>query len=116
MHWSPNKYICGLCGSGNKDLESLNLHLTTCERYKCKGCDNKFANLTEVRSHIEDKHLEESYLTIMHIKQNRVDSEVIDEKKHYAQEMFPILIRKLKFSNTKFSIQVLYLQNLYSNL
>ena len=89
------QFECGLCDSVNKDLESLNLHLTTCERYKCTCCDKFFANLTEVRSHIENKHLKDTkYLTIMHIKQTRVDNEVIDEKEHCAQEIFTELIRK----------------------
>ena len=80
------QFECGLCVTGNKDLDSLN--------YKCTSCEKIFANLTEVRAHIEDKHLKDTYLTIMHIKQNRVDSEVIDEKEHYANEIFPELARK----------------------
>ena len=76
-----------------KDLDSLN--------YKCTSCEKIFANLTEVRAHIEDKHLKDTYLTIMYIKQNRVDSEVINAKEHYAKEIFPELARKI--SDTKFT-------------
>ena len=45
------QFECGLCVTGNKDLESLNLHLPICERYKCTRCVKIFVNLTEIKSH-----------------------------------------------------------------
>ena len=96
-----DKFECGLCGFETKDIKYLNVHLRTCERYKYEHCEQKFATLSDVKIHLESFKLGLD-LEIFHLKQNRSDSEVIDEKSHYVKDLFPELskTRKWKMFNT----------------
>ena len=88
-----DKFECGLCGFETKDIKYLNVHLRTCERYKCEHCEQKFATLSDVKIHLESFKLGLD-LEIFHLKQNRSDSEVIYEKSHYVKDLFPELSKK----------------------
>ena len=88
-----DQFDCGLCGFETKDLENLNLHLSTCERYKCEHCKKRFATLSDLKIHLETENLRNGWLEIFHLKQNRSDSDVIDEKSHFLKELFPDLLK-----------------------
>ena len=57
---------CGLCDYPAKDLENLNLHLTTCEIYECMQCEFVAKQITGIR-----KHMKASLSTIHHVKIDR---------------------------------------------
>ena len=63
-------YECGLCECENKNLEDLELHLFTCERYEChqKECNFNSQTISEIKNHIREKHEEGSFI---HLKMNR---------------------------------------------
>ena len=44
-----DKFECGLCDFEGKDLETLDVHLTTCECYVCGLCEEKFKQLSNVK-------------------------------------------------------------------
>ena len=82
------QYECGICGFETKDIENLNLHLTTCERYKCDHCAEKFATLTELKNHLKTEQIRDVDTNIFHIKQNRTNSDAIDKKSYLLGELF----------------------------
>ena len=43
---------CGLCNYEAKDIENLDLHLTTCEIYECDECEFIARNLSDFKRHI----------------------------------------------------------------
>ena len=68
-----DKVECGLCEIHTKDLEELELHIFSCEVYKCvrdgrDGCNTKFKTLSEVKAHISTYHF---YSNFEHIKLDR---------------------------------------------
>ena len=72
---------CGLCNYKAKDLESLNLHISTCETYICEDCCFRTTKLHEIKEHLNSKH-DREFFQILHAKVNRKDSEIIDEEYH----------------------------------
>ena len=79
---------CGLCDSVFKDHESLELHLCTCEIYKCEKCNNIFRNLTDLKTHVEKVHAGNSSIQIEHSKQNRQNKEEFDSYFYTYQKLF----------------------------
>ena len=83
-------FDCGLCATETKSLENLNIHLSTCEMYKCEDCDLRLKSLSEIKKHVETKHFKYRHCkTIIHLKQNRSDPDAIDEKPYESSELFP---------------------------
>ena len=95
-----DKFECGICEFEVTTLENLKTHLTTCERYKCEHCDKRYATLTDVKTHLETDRTElwNGLLEIFHLKQNRLDSETIDQKSHFIKDLFPDLVPSKKFT------------------
>ena len=90
-----DQFDCGICDLEIKSLENLKIHLSTCEIYKCDCCGKKVATLKEIKTHMETEHPEnKQHLYVIHLKQNRSDCEVIDEKLHNTTELFPEFLRK----------------------
>ena len=46
------KIKCRLCDIETKDLESLEIQLTTCESYTCFMCDQSFTTVGDIKVHI----------------------------------------------------------------
>ena len=57
--------------------------------YQCELCEIRLAALTETK-HSESTDIIDG----IHLKQSRIDSEVIDEKSHRASELFLEFVRK----------------------
>ena len=89
-----DNFDCGICESEMKSMLKLRIHQTTCERYKCEHCDKKFASLSDIKAHIKSEGLISPCLEIFHLKQNRTDSEVLDETSHFLKDLFPDLVKK----------------------
>ena len=77
-------YECYLCDYESKDLETLDLHLKTCESYTCEICDEKIPQLPNVKSLFEAKHDAKNHTgypnAVRHVKPSRENSEVYDNK------------------------------------
>ena len=42
---------CGICSLEMKDIETLDIHTSTCEIFKCSWCDNSFNNVSDINSY-----------------------------------------------------------------
>ena len=84
-----------MCENLFSDLESLELHLFTCECYLCKECDTKFKTLRDIRNHISEQH-ESKSTRIFHIKQDRKNKEELSYVFHLSQDLFPELKQNRK--------------------
>ena len=83
-------FECGLCDYIAEDLEALDVHLFTCEVYKCSRCEPKFQNLSEVKKHFETDHagLAEMFRNVEHIKQSRENENEYSTTPHKYTELF----------------------------
>ena len=71
-----DKFECGLCEFVAKDLETLDMHLFTCEIYQCEECEKRFKNIKDIKEHLTNEH--GAYTTLIHAKQSRADNDEID--------------------------------------
>ena len=77
------KIECGLCNYEAKDVEALDLHLTTCQIYICEDCYCRTKHLHNIKEHLNEKHSSDSdYFQIIHAKINLKDPETIDQDFH----------------------------------
>ena len=81
-------FECGLCEFVAKDLEALEIHLCTCEIYKCEKCADVFKHLSELKTHFVKYHEKEMYRNAEHIKQNRDNKEVYDTRTYKFEDLF----------------------------
>ena len=70
-------FECGLCESEMEDLETLELHLFTCEVYKCCYCDERLKTLHDLKVHMseDEDHKKQRMIRIIHAKISRENSE-----------------------------------------
>ena len=83
-----NAKINILTKSAMKDAESLGTHLSTCEIYECDLCYFRVKQISEMKSHMENKH-KDCNSRIWHAKVDRNNEEVIDASEHWKLELFP---------------------------
>ena len=83
---------CGLCDTIFKNIEQLETHLTTCEIFRCFKSHESFKTLLEMKKHIENEHEERKFLSVIHIKQSRTNSEQIHKQQHKIADLFPDLV------------------------
>ena len=67
-------FDCCICDFVASDKESLEIHLNTCETYKCNRCDMGFKTIPEIKHHVEQEHPQEQYASVLHMKCNRETS------------------------------------------
>ena len=72
---NTDNFECGLCDSKFKDLDSLELHLRTCEIYECAECYEKSRFLSEMKKHIREDHEE----TGLYLNNLKIDLENLSE-------------------------------------
>ena len=73
--WSQqdnHTFECNVCEIRLGNHEELNMHLLTCEIYKCFICDYKNKRLSELKTHIKSKHGDKK-VSIQHFKMNKED-------------------------------------------
>ena len=90
LHSEKNE--CALCDFEGKNLETIDIHLSTCECYACGLCENKFTQLSQVKEHFKNTHQESkqsSCYGVKHIKQSRKNKEVYDQKFDSISSLFP---------------------------
>ena len=84
-------FECGLCEFVAGDLDKLETHLFTCEIYECPDCEIRYNTLAEVKFHVCEEHVKgQTFIQIIHAKQNRKNNEEIDCTKHYNHILFPV--------------------------
>ena len=72
------KTECGLCNFEAKDLEALNMHLSTCQIYVCDECYYRTIHIHEIKEHLEKLHTS-PHDSIIHGKVNLKNPEIIDD-------------------------------------
>ena len=81
---------CGLCDYKVKDLECLEIHLTTCEIYECANCEKGFRRISEIKKHIleEDNSSICGLANIFHVKIDRKNPIETSWKEYKQKELF----------------------------
>ena len=69
---------CGICSLDMKDIETLDTHTLTCERFKCSWCDKSFDNVIDIKSHSRKEHKGKNYL--YHYNRMRINDEFFSEQ------------------------------------
>ena len=80
-------FECGMCEFIAEDLESLDVHLLTCEVYKCNKCESIFKNLQDLKQHSLEN---DTHKSATHIKQSREDKHSYDAISYTFEDLFQI--------------------------
>ena len=72
---------CGICDLEMNDIESLDTHTLTCQKFKCNWCDKSFINISELKTHSKQEHKGRNY--IYHYKRMRTNDEF------FLEDFFP---------------------------
>ena len=72
-------FECGICDCNMKTLEDLDIHLFSCEVYKCASnddleCECTVKTLGEIRNHIETHH-KHGHFKHIKLKRNNANEE-----------------------------------------
>ena len=78
---------CGLCQFEAKDIESLKIHLKTCETYECEKCEHVTKSIKDMKKHIVSS-AECGSSTVFHIKIDRNDENEANWKEYIQDEIF----------------------------
>ena len=81
-------FECGLCEYKAKDMENLEIHLSTCEIYECDNCYFRVTKISDIKAHMEVKHALHD-TKIIHGKIDRKNEQEIDSSEHWSSELFP---------------------------
>ena len=81
-------FKCGLCDFEAKNLESLELHLKTCEIYECEECGFVSQSLAGMKKHRSEKNTKCESSTVFHIKMDRVKEEIATCTNYKQSELF----------------------------
>ena len=82
-------FECGLCDFLAKNLESLNLHLKTCEIYECEECGFVSQSLIGMKNHRKSqKNTKCESSTVFHIKMDRINEELASCTNYKQSELF----------------------------
>ena len=80
------QFECGFCDKKFNDIDTLELHLRTCEVYECSECYLKERNLTDMKKHVVEDH--EDYCdTIQHMKIDLENMSKVLIKSYYLSEL-----------------------------
>ena len=76
---------CGICNLEVKDIETLDIHTSTCEMFKCNWCDKSFNNVSDIKNHGKKEHKGRS--TLYHYNRMRVNEEFFSENLIYIKDL-----------------------------
>ena len=83
-----NKNIeCGLCDFQSKDLDTLNLHLKTCEIYECNECEFVAKQISNIKKHVKN-NIKCKDTMVYHVKIDRDNDEEATVKEYQLCELF----------------------------
>ena len=69
-------------------MEDLDTHISTCEAYECERCYFRVKHISELKSHVEEKHKKWN-VRIWHVKVDRNNEELMDRSEHWKLDLFP---------------------------
>ena len=84
-------FECQLCKYDATDMENLDLHLFTCELYRCENCSFECNQLSDIKTHINNMHAnkkDKRDIFLEHFKQCRNNSEEFTMTRHWSQHLF----------------------------
>ena len=77
---------CKICDFKAQTQNMLQIHIVTCELYKCCKCDYKSRRLSQVKAHIPKHHGPGDYF-LTHLKMSRDDPSEVCEAVHYLKDL-----------------------------
>ena len=82
-------FECALCGFSGKDIEDLETHLHTCETFTCTNCEETFKYVSDVKSHLTNKHPKHiKHTTIKQFLMDRKNSDKVSRKEFRGSYLF----------------------------
>ena len=83
-----DKFTCGLCDYKAKDMDSLELHLTTCEIYSCKECDFYSRQIADIKNHEKENTGKCDQKCTWHVKLDRNNQEEANMNLYKNSDLF----------------------------
>ena len=83
-----DKFTWRLCDFKATDIESLELHLTTCEIYSCKECDYYTRQISEMKKHEKENRGKCDQKCTWHIKLDRNNQEEANMNLYENSDLF----------------------------
>ena len=68
-----DSFECGICDYKAESYEQLEIHLFTCEIFKCRYCEFSEKNLSEFKRHTVKEHSPGQFHTLFHYKMDRTN-------------------------------------------
>ena len=69
-----------------ESLDTLEMHLFTCETYECYLCNSRERNLKDIKEHIEKEH-EQVGSSIQHMKMDRTNYNEVTLKSYWFDNL-----------------------------
>ena len=85
--YHTDKFECGLCYIEEKDQESLEIHLATCEVFECGKCDERLKSISDLKKHIKEKKYPGGFATIHHLKGDRNNCSEISVRQYCSRDL-----------------------------
>ena len=84
-----DNFECGICEVSFGKSEDLEIHLATCEIYKCNchSCDYKQIKLADIKEHLKNEHGGGKYLQIQHLKISRMNHDEVASNNYYLNDI-----------------------------
>ena len=79
-------FECGMCEFIAESLDTLEMHLFTCETYKCYLCNSRERNLKDIKDHIEKEH-EQVGSSIQRMKMDRTNYNEVTLKSYWCDDL-----------------------------
>ena len=76
-------FECGLCYFKAETTDKIDIHLFTCEVYKCSKCDFRGRNLSDLKKHVKKEHNPNKFFRVYHYKMDRTHSNEVQGKEYY---------------------------------
>ena len=77
---------CKICDLNAETKSELEVHVVTCELYRCSKCDFKSNRLSQVKTHLRNKHGSGDH-TLHHLKMDRNDPSKVCDTIHSLEDI-----------------------------
>ena len=78
-----------MCEYLAKDSEELEVHIRTCEIYKCETCNNvRCKTISEIKTHKEKSH--QGGISIIHVKKDRKNDDFVTYVEYRSSDLFQV--------------------------
>ena len=76
-----------MCENDFANLETLEMHLKTCEIYKCRYCQKRETSISAIKEHFKEHTYIDHSGMLDHIKISRKDQNKVTEKLYWGNEL-----------------------------